>query len=301
MCIRFILVVLLFLFLANSSAQASLSEKQARKLIARMAGAQLSNSAVRIKRITQTQSGAEANAEIETAFRLVQNERRHWQVAEVRTGPDLWEEIPIIAAASKRELPEGECTAPDLARVGGGIVSVKRARCLIAGLLGIELPSDTVRIRSLSSLGLPFASSSSALVVALVEVGVRFRREKDNWRISELRAGTGDWLSLDATVASINDEKKKRAQRELETLARALEAFRRDTGFYVASDKHTALIDHLSPRYLGPIIRVDPWHHPYRYQGERDRFQLRSDGSDGLENTPDDIVVNGETRTPAFR
>jgi len=291
MCFPLLLISSLLLIPGNASARAGLSEKQARKLISRMAGAELPSGAVRIKRITETNGAAEATVEIETAFRLVQDEQRHWQVAEVRTGQDRWEEIFIIEAALKRQQLEDECTTPDLAKAGDGIVSVKRARCLLAHLLGIQLPSDAVRIRGVSSLGLPFASNSSALVTALIQVDVRFRQDRGDWSVSELRTGGGDWVSIETTVAAINEEKKKRAQKDLATLARALDAFRRDTGFYVVSDNHPALIDYLSPRYVAQIIRLDPWHNPYRYQGNRDRFQLRSDGPDGLENTPDDLIV----------
>jgi hypothetical protein len=297
MRLRFLLLPLLFL-LASSSALASLSEKQARKLISRMAGAQLASGAVRVKRLTQTNIAAEATAEIETAFRLVQNEQLGWHVAEVRTGPDQWDEISLLAAAAKRQPMETECAAPDLsAKTSAGIVSVKRARCLIASLLRIELPSDAVRIRRVSDLGVPFASRPSALVVAMLEVDVRFTQEKDDWRVSELRTGAGDWINIDSILAAINEEKKKRAQEELATLARALDAFRRDAGFYVVSDNHPALIDYLSPRYLGQIIRLDPWHKSYHYHGDRERFQLRSGGPDGQENTPDDIVVTGAPGT----
>src|SRR5205085_1044204 len=34
----------------------------------------------------------------------------------------------------------------------------------------------------------------------------------------------------------------------------------------VAKDSVT-LLDHLSPRYLKRVIRIDPWHNPYRYEG----------------------------------
>jgi hypothetical protein len=53
------------------------------------------------------------------------------------------------------------------------------------------------------------------------------------------------------------------------------------------------LIDHLSPRYLARVIRVDPWHRPYQYEGQPDRYSLRSLGPDGKPNTQDDIVVSG--------
>ena len=76
-------------------------------------------------------------------------------------------------------------------------------------------------------------------------------------------------------------------------MAKALEAFRRDRGTFVVSDSHPVAIDFLSPRYLARVIRVDPWHQPYKYQGERDHFTLRSTGPDRKDNTPDDIELAG--------
>ncbi len=74
-------------------------------------------------------------------------------------------------------------------------------------------------------------------------------------------------------------------------IARALEKFRKERGFYVVSDSEAVAIDHLSPRYLARVIRVDPWHQPYKYLGERDHFVLRSTGPDAKDNTPDDIEL----------
>jgi hypothetical protein len=71
----------------------------------------------------------------------------------------------------------------------------------------------------------------------------------------------------------------------------ALEKFRKDRGFFVVSDSHSVAVDYLSPRYLPRVIRLDPWHQPYKYRGERDRFTLRSAGPDGKEDTPDDIQI----------
>jgi hypothetical protein len=67
------------------------------------------------------------------------------------------------------------------------------------------------------------------------------------------------------------------------------------TGFFVISDQYAVLID-LHPRYLSHVIGIDSWQHPYRYQGERDHFTVRSVGPDGKVNTDDDIVVSGSKR-----
>ncbi len=282
-------LALLGIFPVPSSALAGLGKKQARKLIAGLGGAKLPTSAVRVKTITQTSLGAEAIIEVETAFRLIQNDEGRWQLVEIRTGPDQWEEIGLLAEAANRQLPKTDCELPELSVP---LATEKVSRCLIANLLGIRLPSDSVRIRSLSGFGLPFASNPSTLAVALITFQARFGKERGSWRVLELRAGDTEWLKVEPTLAAFEAEKRKRAHRDLETMARALEAFRRDHGSYVITDKHRVLIDHLSPHFLAPIIRFDPWHNPYAYQGERDRFWLRSSGPDGKENTSDDLVLN---------
>jgi hypothetical protein len=164
-------------------------------------------------------------------------------------------------------------------------LSSNQARKMIANLAGIKLPSDAVRVREVSSLG------SSALVVAQVETAFRFVKGGDGkWRVAEIRTGDNRWEDVDLLVRAVNGEKTERARAELETLATALEAFRRERGFYVVAKNEGALIDHLNPRYLARVIRLDPWHKPYSYEGTQSSFILRSDGADGKENTPDDVV-----------
>jgi hypothetical protein len=164
-------------------------------------------------------------------------------------------------------------------------LSPGQARKLIANLAGIQLPSNAVRVREVSMSG------SSALVVAQVETAFRFARGDDGkWRVAEIRTGDNRWEDVDMLVRAVNAEKVGRARAELETLATALESFRRERGFYVVAKAEGALVDHLNPRYLARVIRVDPWHNPYLYEGTQSAYTLRSAGADGKENTPDDIV-----------
>ncbi len=296
---KFLACISLIAVLSLTTAAAGLSQKQARKLISRIAGAQLPSDAVRVRSVTEQGDKAEALVEIETAFRFVQNDRREWQVAEVRIGPERWEEIPLIAGALSTDVPAAKCTGTDFsAREASTDPTPKRARCMIASLLKIGFPSDAVRIREISPSSVPFATRSSALVVAIIQGTVGFSKEKTGWRVSGVRTGSGDWVGVEAVAEALNDNKRKRAQAELTTLAEALEHFRKDHGFYVVSDKEPVLVDHLSPRYLGQIIRLDPWNNPYQYQGERDHFVLRSKGPDGKENTSDDVIVSGPSATP---
>ncbi len=94
----------------------------------------------------------------------------------------------------------------------------------------------------------------------------------------------------------MNAEKTARARAELESIATALESFRRERGFYLESKSEAALIDNLNPLYLARVIRVDPWHQPYQYEGARTSFVLRSNGPDGKADTADDVTVASGAR-----
>ena len=167
-----------------------------------------------------------------------------------------------------------------------GDLSVKEARRLIARMAGIQLPSDAVRIKDVSSLG------SSATVTAQVETAFKFEKGSDGkWKVAEIRTGDRRWANFELLTKALNAEKTSRAQAELETIATALEAFRRERGSYLESKSEAALIDNLNPRFMARVIRVDPWHQPYEYEGTRTSFVLRSAGPDEKPNTPDDVVI----------
>jgi hypothetical protein len=169
-----------------------------------------------------------------------------------------------------------------------GDLSAKEARRLIAHLAGIQLPSDAVRVKDVSSMG------NSATVTAQVETAFRFEKDsKGKWRVAEIRTGDRRWEDIDALVKALNAEKSSRARAELESIATALESFRRERGAYPELKTQAALIDSLNPRYLSRIIRTDPWHQPYEYEGTRTSFVLRSAGPDEKANTPDDVTVSG--------
>ncbi len=167
-----------------------------------------------------------------------------------------------------------------------GDLTPREARRVIARLAGIELPSDAVRVKSISAM------NNSAVVVAQVETAFRFVNENDKWRVAEIRTGDRRWEDVDTLVRALNAEKTSRVRAELETIATALEAFHREHGSYVEAKTEAALIDFLSPRYLNRVIRIDAWHRPYEYEGSRDSYVLRSLGPDGKAGTADDVVLS---------
>jgi hypothetical protein len=295
--IKFFLLLISLWTLAPAALAANPSQKDLRKAIQTMFGASLPGSAVRVQQVRSgAEDTAEASAEIEAVFRAKATDGR-WRLIEIRTGQDTWERLDLIAQALHTKLPEGHCDAPSqLVRdPSASAMTIKRARCLVAELLGVTLPSEQVRIKDLSSLDLPFGSESSALIESSIQVDLRFARDTRGWRVSEFKSGNRDWANLDNFAIAFNEAKRASATNDLAAIANALIDFRRERGSFVISDKESVLIDYLSPQFLTRVIRVDPWHRPYQYDGETDRFSLRSLGPDGKPNTPDDVVLSGPT------
>lgn len=288
-------LALCVMVLAGVDARADLSPSQARKVISRIAGFELKSSEVRVKSVSaSSSSAAEVSAEIKTVLKFEADNDGRWRVAEIRTGQDRWESIDLIANALGTQAVRGDCNALDPRVRGKEAVdpSVKRARCLLGHLLGVEIPSDAIRIQEVNPMPIPMASQPSATVVAWLRFVTRLTSDESGWHVTELRTGNHDWVKLEPLLAAVNQQKQNLAHSELELIAVALEKFRRDRGFYVVSDKQSVAIDFLSPRYLGRVIRVDPWNQPYKYLGERDHFTLRSSGPDRKADTPDDILLS---------
>jgi Type II secretion system (T2SS), protein G len=284
-------VLAILLFSMNVAAKDDLSAKEARKLIAAMPGFNLKTGSIHVNAVHSVDAKtAEASADLVTAFRFEKDDHGQWNVAEFRVGQDQWQEVRSITSAL-HIVSDGSACAAGEAPIS---LSNKRARCLLAQLLDVTLPSDAVRIKSISAMSLPFSSHSSALVEALITAEFHFSREaKGKWRVAGVRTGNRTWVDPQVIFNAVNTDRVASARAELEMLAKALEAFRTKRGFYVESKSGRVLVDFLSPRYLARVIRVDPWRRPYVYEGTRNSFTLRSLGPDGKENTSDDIVLSG--------
>lgn len=294
-CSAFLLLALL-----AADVRAQLKPNQARKAITRMGGFELTNGAVRVKSVTMSMpSTAAAVAEIRTVFKLQKDPDGNWRVTEIRTRPDVWEDLDFIERAlnarDSNAIRSNPCTTPDPPFKGSSSIqpTVKRSRCLVGNLLGVDVPSDAIRIQEVSPLEIPLGDRPSAVVVAWVRVDARLVNGDKGWQVTELRTGNNSWANIAGIIAAVDGLKRAQARVELVAIAKALESFRLARGSYVVSDSHAVLIDYLSPRYLPVIVRVDPWSRPYKYDGTPDHFTLRSLGADGKENTADDIQVAG--------
>ena len=166
----------------------------------------------------------------------------------------------------------------------------REARERIAEAVGLD-NANKVQIKSISP-----GAGGQAIVEARIETAFRFQQDKEGkWQAVEVRTGDRRWESIELVQTAINKEKVLRTTADLRTLATALEAFRRERGFYVAADNNSALVDNLAPRYLSPVIRIDAWSREFEYKGTQSGYRLQSLGPDGRPNTGDEIVIeNGQ-------
>src|SRR6185369_11001884 len=84
-------------------AAGDLSAKEARRLIARMAGIDLPSDAVRVKEVSAAGNSATVVAQVETAFRFEKGDDGKWRVAEIRTGDRRWESVDLLVKALNSE------------------------------------------------------------------------------------------------------------------------------------------------------------------------------------------------------
>jgi hypothetical protein len=149
------------------------------------------------------------------------------------------------------------------------------------------LQRGPLTIKQLSLMG------SSAVAEIVVEATFSLSKDEGGkWRVTEVSLGGEKVGDLEALWRSVNSQKAERARADLSALRDALEAFKRERGFYVVAKDSVVLLDHLSPRYIKHIIRLDPWHNPYRYAGTATAFTLGSDGPDSKQGTADDVTVH---------
>jgi len=164
-------------------------------------------------------------------------------------------------------------------------LGAREAREKIAQTLGFDKP-DNVHIKNISR-----GMGGDAIVEAQFEAAFRFTTDKEGkWQAIEVRAGDRRWESIELIHTALRKEKALRTGADLRTIATALEAYRRESGSYVQADSGSALIDHLAPRYLSSIIRLEAWSRELSYKGTGTGYRLISLGADGKPDTDDDIV-----------
>jgi hypothetical protein len=279
--------------LGQKQPKKALKESDARNAIVAMQGVALKKGAVKVKDISIAGvTPVTVMADVKSAFRFEQVadeagdvlsilKKKRWRAVEFRKGDRDWEKIDLLVASV-------------------GAERVERARITLEALVkafetrqreqkGNEpLTQDGLTISQFSSLG------STGVAEIVIETSFQMAKDaRGKWVVKEIGIGGEGPVDIATVIQSINGQKENQARDELRLIREALESFRRERGLYVASDSETVLMDHLSPRYIARIIRIDPWGRPYRYESTGQRFELRSDGADGLPNTSDDLTLGG--------
>ncbi len=279
---------------AQKRPKPALKQSEARKAIAATEGFGLKTGAVKILEIGPAGSTpVSVSAQVTEAFHLawVEDENvvqtsdllktKRWRAVEFRTGDRAWEEFDSLADAAGAERVEAARSAIE------ALVTEFEARVRESKGKSVEpLTRGPLTIKSLSGMG------SSA--VAEVVVSATFHLSKDErgrWRVSEVVFGDETLSDLATLWQKTNARKAAFARTELSTLRDALEAFHAERGFFVVAKDSVVLLDHLNPRYLKHVIRLDPWHNPYRYEGTESSYTLASDGPDRKPNTSDDVTL----------
>lgn len=167
-----------------------------------------------------------------------------------------------------------------------GGLTAKHARELLRKLGGAELKADQVRIKTVSN-----GFGGNAIVEAQIETAVRFKQEKDEWKVADIRLGDQHWESVELVTEAIRREKIRRTEERLQNVIKALAAYKEDRGSYVVAENFDQLLEQLAPRYLSMPVRFDLWEQPLLYRGTANEYRLSSSGPDLKAGTGDDLIM----------
>lgn len=299
---------------ATAAAEKAIKRDDARKFIAAASLFDLNKEAVTIREISPPAATATVLAGVKLGFRFVRDKAGVWGVVEVRTGDRRWEPFDLLGRAlggdglanARAELDAFAAELAVLAKnKSKDAKDAKDAKAepengdgdKVRNQPAKEPPPPEELRRGALSVKNPAAalapSGSTAVVEIEVDVSVDFVRDaRGRWQVARVRVGGGqNFEAFDAFERALDTEKRAQARADLKSLAAALEKYRRARGFFVVAETSSDLANHLYPRYTDALIRFDPWHRPYEYEGASDRFTIRSLGADGKPNTADDVGI----------
>ena len=129
----------------------------------------------------------------------------------------------------------------------------------------------------------------------LFRTAVKLKKVDGQWVIDEVRLGDRRWEKAERILAALNLQRRQGTQAQLGEIRQGIQRYRLENAQVPQAEGFTALIDSLSPRYLGRVIRFDSWSNPFRYKAlGPENFDLRSAGPDGEFQTGDDILSENE-------
>lgn len=173
-------------------------------------------------------------------------------------------------------------------RSDDGKIGVRQVRDLLRHLGGADFRDEQIEIRRIGG-----GVAGDVVVEARIETAYRLRREKDRWKVAEMRLGDRHWESMELIEEAVRREKTRRTLTIIEQLSAGLAAYRAAEGRFVAAEGIAGLLDALSPRYVAFPHRLDLWGTELHYEGTAARYSLRSAGPDRKIGTEDDLVSEG--------
>jgi hypothetical protein len=169
-------------------------------------------------------------------------------------------------------------------------LSHDEARKKIADIGRSDLVPDAIEIRRIVS-----QTDIEAIAEANVTLAFQFKRDNPDseWKISAVRLGDRDWISLDELLAAINEGRRKVTIEGLRKLADGIAKYKERNGSMPDARDILSLTNVLHPLYLNELVRQDAWGNPIDYQlTSGAAFRLVSPGPDGRRGTPDDVVLD---------
>ena len=130
---------------------------------------------------------------------------------------------------------------------------------------------------------------ASATAEGTVTTGFRFERRQGKWVLKEVRLGDREWESVQELQEALDTVRRRRSERDLQSIVASLENYRSRQGAYPAVSDFVSLVDKLHPNYLTRVVDRDGWGREYRIQGSQGKWTIISSGPDGKEGTPDDL------------
>ncbi len=168
---------------------------------------------------------------------------------------------------------------------GGRTINNNSARDLIVNLPQGALQEEDVEVVSIRQMG-----GAEAIVETRLKTAFRFERVEGEWIAREVRFGHGQWERVENLAQALEAAKKEETRKMLDSIAEAVQKYRRSTGNLPEFKDYIGLSDLLSPEFLTPLIRLDAWRQPLEAQRlSSDSILIWSAGPDLKHHTGDDI------------
>ena len=159
----------------SAARSGGLTAGEARGMIAKMPGFELSRDAVRVKEVNAVGDSAVVVAQVETAFKLEKDFNGKWRVAEVRTGDNRWQSVDELAASLTEE--KAAVAQAEMETVANSLENFKRARGFyvtgdtVAVLMDHLQPNFICRVIRLNPWHHPYAYTGTATSFSLRSAG----------------------------------------------------------------------------------------------------------------------------------